>query len=106
METLRERGEKGLQANKESGLAGTGISRHGIVGFPLYRQYLIEVRPKTPELTELRYVQFLFYRHIPPEGVSQILAAPQLLRQTNERVNLRERTAFMELLKRKVSAQQ
>jgi len=53
----------GLQANKDTGLIMTRVTRHGMLGFPLYRQYLVEVRPNSPKETELRFVQLLYRMH-------------------------------------------
>jgi hypothetical protein len=60
--TLKAR-EEGLQANRETGVIMTRVTRHGVMGS--YRQYLVEVRAKSPNSSELRFVQLLYYPHVP-----------------------------------------
>jgi len=60
------RREKGVQADKLTGLVTTEVARHGIIGLPpLYRQYLVEVRPQSQNATELHFVQLLYRRQLP-----------------------------------------
>ena len=104
LQSLVARGEVGLQANKETGLILTGKSKHGIVGFSRFRQYLVEVRSKSPNLTEVRFVQLLYYLHVSSVGFGGV--GGELQRETNEDVNSREKAAFLKMLNQKIATRQ
>ncbi len=59
--------EQGLIAEGNSGIIFSFVRRHGIAGFPLYRQYLAQVSSIDSGRSELRFVQLLYYPTYPDD---------------------------------------
>jgi hypothetical protein len=82
---LKDQDEKIIQADKETEVIVTDLTRHGFIGFPRYDKYYILIEKIDETSSKLNLKLFIYYRDMKGKGLTELILKPESKSYVNER---------------------